>query len=258
VSTRIPRGQQIPHLVPEQNPRGDVNGLLRVAQIHDRDVAAQVPHRQRVQPALGEPERDRHPGAHTVRIHGAGIRVGSGGHVQGEDLRRGVVEDAGQAPDRIAQLAAGPGPEQRVHGDLRLPELLGQIFLGAVRAERTDGNPGLFRRYEIAERVRGEFIAFTDDPARDVGTPLLEVPRRNESISAVVALAAEDDDAAVRTEAGLGDDLGAAAAGALHEIQAGNPEFLDSPAVDLAHLGSGNDPQARPPGFPVPPCLLSV
>ena len=66
-----------------------------------------------------------------------------------------------------------------------------------------------------------------------------EVPGDDEAVAGVVAFAAEDDDRAVDAEPL--QHIDAAAAGVLHQHQAGDAVLLDRAAIDFAALFAGED-----------------
>ena len=68
-----------------------------------------------------------------------------------------------------------------------------------------------------------------------------ELAGDDESIAAVVALSADDDDAVLRQRGeGLMKKIDDPAAGILHQDEAGDAT-LDGEAIDFAHFGSGQD-----------------
>ncbi len=70
----------------------------------------------------------------------------------------------------------------------------------------------------------------------------LEMAGSHESVTAVVALAAEDDDPLAPDGRPLAaDDVRGAAAGILHEPRAGDPERGDRAGIEGAHLGGRED-----------------
>ena len=88
----------------------------------------------------------------------------------------------------------------------------------------------------MEQRVAGEIGRLTRQKNLHSATPRFEVPRHDESVAAVVALAAAEQDGAGDPE--FGQPLGRTAARVLHEYDARNAVLLDRAAVEFSNLSS--------------------
>ena len=153
----------------------------------------------------------------------------------------------------IAAIASATGPwgtpleagsEQRIDDRGGTLERLAASwpFAQELPSRRTGPSPG--RR----SRLRAASPASSSGSATHTSTTsrprVAQQPRDDEPVAAVVALAADDRDGAVRCEPLHRAHHGGA--GALHQIEAGHALLLDRPAVDRPHrLGVGERREPR-------------
>ncbi len=171
----------------------------------------------------------------------AAIRVEAGRQVERDDRHAGgagAVDGLDGRGHRPARGAAQAGTEKRVHDQIgaaedrrepaRIRDLLDAPAPAPERVRRVAPHVGAPPHQQHAHhRAAGS------EPARD-----------HESITAVVALAAHDDDrlAADRREP-AGDERGRAGPRVIHEARPGNAELADGARVERPHLRGGEDGQ---------------
>ncbi len=145
------------------------------------------------QSRLGRGERDRELGADCALGRLARRSVDAARHIAGDHERRalalcGAVDGGDRVRRLAARLAREPGAEDRVD-DHR----------GAV--ERLAGEqPRLLagEALQVGPRVAGELLAGPEQQHVDLAVAAAQPAGRNQSVAAVVALAADDRDAAAR------------------------------------------------------------
>ena len=113
----------------------------------------------------------------------------------------------------------------------------------ALAANGSGGGPR--ETVVIGARVALQLIARAEQEHRHLAALLAEHPGGDEPVTAIVALAADDDDPAVRDA--LDDELGQPPPRALHQLEPWGPELVDRPAVERALLGSVGQ-WLEPPG----------
>jgi hypothetical protein len=128
-----------------------------------------------------------------------------------------------------------PGAEERVHDEIGLAERGRNRPELAAAADFLDLAPPARER---PGRISLHVCAPADQKDADSRALGLEMAGSHESVTAVVALAAEDDDPLAPDGSPLAaDDVRGAAAGILHEPRAGDPERGDRARIEGAHLG---------------------
>ena len=123
--------------------------------------------------------------------------------------------------------------------------------LGAVQLPRgfvgdfDDGLPDAAEDFEVDARVALDLGEPANHEHRDVEAALLQRARDDEAVAAVVALAADDGDAAFG-EIGIErfDRRHHLAAGVLHQHQRRDADVLDRATIGFAHLLGVEDPHA--------------
>ena len=158
-----------------------------------------VPELRRVE-ADGQVRFDREPGDLARRC------IDPRGDVAGDDRRATAVDRLDRRHSGLTRRAGKAGAEDRVDHGARTLE------------------PPL----EVAGNLSREELQHFDLVAHP-----RQMPRRNQPVAAVVALAAENPHGPVRRQ--LGDGLGQRRPGRLHQLRLGNPLLLDRPAVDRPH-----------------------
>src|SRR5206468_2524487 len=132
-----------------------------------------------------------------------------------------------------------PGAEERVHDEIGLVERGRNRRELAAAADLLDLAPPA---RECLGRISLHVCAAADQENADARALGLEMAGSHESVTAVVAPAAEDDDPLAPDGRPLAaDDVRGAAAGILHEPRAGDPERGDRAGVEGAHLGGCED-----------------
>jgi hypothetical protein len=91
----------------------------------------------------------------------------------------------------------------------------------------------------IDSSIAGQLGGIAEQQGANMDAGIVEMSRHDEAIAAVVALAAAEDNQAVDAE--RAQQFRHAAAGVLHQDDAGDAEFLDGAAIQLARLFSRQD-----------------
>jgi len=184
------------------------------------------------QPRLGGVERRR--GARPDRRPRdlPGRAVDTAGNVTRDDHRpigarvdrvdravRGLTRDAGKAGAENRVDDPGGGVER----------------LSLEPARRRPRKP-----LEVGARIAAQVVGIGEQQHGDLAADLAQQPGRHEAVAAVVAPAADDGDRAGRHK--FLDQLRKPAAGALHQVESGDPELADRPLVQRALLGGVRKP----------------
>ena len=163
----------------------------------------------------------------------------------GHDRHAGFVDVGDDRLVETGQRRGQAGAEHRVDDQIVAGDL------GAVQLPRgfvgdfDDGLADAAENFEIDPRVAFDFGETADDEHRHVEAALLQRARHDEAVAAVVALAADDGDAAIGEIGIEGFDRGHhLAAGVLHQHQRGDADVLDRAAIGFAHLLGVQDPHA--------------
>ncbi len=214
---------------------------VRDADGNDHDAPRVLRRRLEQERALQAGEGDGERGAHGVTEQGAAVGAEPGREIEGDHgnaAARGRAVDllddlGGQAARRAGQSRA----EQGVHHEIRLGQGSGHRGETGLVVDLLDLAPPALEGLAGVARDLGAEAHQEHAGARALG---LEVAGDHEAITAVVALAAEDEDAAAPHGGPLaGNDGGRSTPRVLHEPGARNVQRLDGPSIQHPHLGGG-------------------
>src|SRR5262245_6556072 len=132
------------------------------------------------------------------------------------------------------------GPEERVHHHARARELPAQRI---ELARRLDRRHGALPLPEHLGGVTPDVVGATDQPDLGAEPRAAQVAPHDDTVPAVVALAAADDDRAAGPRPCGAEHARRSLAGALHQYRPRGP-VLDRPAVERAHLRRADDDHA--------------
>ncbi len=190
--------------------------------------------RVEVESDLGQAHGDRLFGSDGQAERLAAVGVEPRRDVHREDAGSAVVDGLDQPSRQAAHLPRDARPQQGVYGHARRGAgLADRPGIG----DRRRAQPDLLEAVEVRASVARDVLRLGGQEHLNAPAHLGEVPRGDEAIAPVVPGAAEDGDVPVGAALGhAGGGLGNGTAGVLHERKAGDPAFLDRPAVQLLHL----------------------
>jgi hypothetical protein len=150
------------------------------------------------------------------------------------DLRGGTIDGSDHGAKRLAYFAARSRSQQCVHnpgGPLQQP-----INFGRRRRQGKKPQPRARRLEdrEIDGGVSTDFVGCSEYEDGHFDAGILEMPRDDVPVAPVVSLAATDHDRAGDSQ-GL-EQFRAAAAGVLHQHNAGQMKLLDRPLIHRTDL----------------------
>jgi len=240
------RWHQVPHSFArkqfEKGPLELVDDVIGNADVGDDHVAGVRFGRRQHQRQLGCAERHRDRGFDRCADLVGGIGAHPRWQVDRHDRHAGLVDVGDDSLHEAGERRRQAGAEDRiddqiVSGNLGAVELP-RLFVGDLHHGLSD----VAEDRQIGARVAFHFAERADDEDRHVEAALLQRAGHHEAVAAVVALAADDGDAAlgeILVEGFNGRDH--LAAGILHEDQRRDADVLDRPSIGLTHLVSVED-----------------
>ena len=177
-------------------------------------------------PGLASVEGDRDVGVHAQVSRLARGGVHPGGDVAGDHGSVRGVEHLYRSGGRIPRLAVEAGTEDRVDDRPRPRQRGGQV-VGADLSKASPETP------QVGARISRQLTRGPQQQRLGLVPAVSQQTHRNQTVSSVVALAAEDPD-----RAGTSDQLSLAREGvarSLHQIKGRHAALLDRPAIDPAH-----------------------
>ena len=154
-----------------------------------------------------------------------------------DDRHAAVVEVADHGFEETGQWRRQARAEQRVDDQVVRRDLAAMQFPRGLIGDLDDRLTDVAENLEVDPRIALDLAQTPDHEHRHVEAALLQRPGHDETVTAVVALAADDGDAAFG-EIGIQGFHGRhhLAAGILHQNQRSDADVLDGASVGLAHL----------------------
>ncbi len=180
-------------------------------------------------------DRDRGPDGGAVDT--AGQPVDPRWDVDGHHREAGLVDGLHRLGRRAGEDAPEPGPVESVDHEVGTPQLPGEAVLGEAEL------PDVAEALQVGARVAFQLPGVVGEHHHREGPPGREVAGRHEAVTAVAALAGQDDDPAPVGPAGGADGSSCHGdARPLHERERGGPGG-DRRPVGRSHLLRGEDGQ---------------
>ena len=184
-------GDVPPHPIPLR-----VDGGVRNADVHEMKLTAVGAARVKKVPAFGlrEGYRVLRSGARPVDRACIGIKAGR--HIDGEYRAPGGCEDLDAFGNGPAGGPTDPGAQQAVDRNVASRQGVANILQVRGRQHRYDPDAGGLGKSEMMGRVGLDCAGFCEEECTDGGPQPGGVPGDNESVAAIVAVAAQDDQVA--------------------------------------------------------------
>ena len=174
---------------------------------------------------------------------GARVAIQPAGEIDSQAFYPRGVDLIDHRVQRRTRFAPRAGAEQSIDDPIRAGELLLQAGDVVSVAEQIDRYAALSQDCIVRRCVAGQFGFLGPYENVDSMTTQIKMPGDYKTIARVVPFAATDDDPPQRpAKLGLGQaaqDIGDAAAGILHEHEAGHAVLLDRAAIDFAGSALG-------------------
>ena len=198
VRVRWPDGQHGRHILALRQPHVGSQQVGGEPDVDNLDQTGVQRPRKEHDPDLGGTEGNGHVGRHRDTLHRTGLAVHARGDVHRHHGTAPIVQPCDGSLPVALRRPAETGAEHGVDRDVASRQLTRE----RVRRERPDAHVGLTQSQEVRGRRLTERLGRLHHHDRRPDPPSPQVARRDQSVAAVVPLAAHDDGASPREAAG--------------------------------------------------------
>jgi hypothetical protein len=169
----------------------------------------------------------------------AGVAIEAAGKINGHYSLYGAIDGLDRRAVRWLRFAGRTGAQQCINDPIGVGEMWIKLRDGNLFVEKLELDAGSIKNMPIGGSVAAKLRWIGKQEYPDRLATVVEMARNYESVPAVVALAATNDDGTV--DAKREERIGHSTAGVLHQHQAGHAVVVNRAAIDLADLIASKD-----------------